>query len=285
MGGSQSSQQQQQNYQEYNQSYQKQPQQINKVEEDKRDPMTKLKSKDLFYYIVALKDKENKIIEGYDLMIAVDHNHVIQNTTVLSMEAYNKIGDEKFKRKFKNITKKISNKKKGVKKGGVVINNNQQCPPCALQQQQQQQQQIQYQNNTTFGQSFVSGLGTGLGVMSAVVLMDLLLPRFNYFGFGFYDSYGYDSHFTEINNYYPDNYDEGYEDGYEDGQDNQEEGGDDLETSNIDNGADNNDDYGNDDGGDDGGDYGGGGRKAKGRRYVRNNQKPKSKGRPRKAKS
>jgi hypothetical protein len=106
MGVSQSTPQQ--NHQEYNQ----QPQESN----DDSDIMTKIKSKDLFYYIVPLKNKNNKIIEGYDLMIAVNNKHEIQNTTVLSMNDYNKIVDEKFKNKFTKITKKISDKKKNVKK-------------------------------------------------------------------------------------------------------------------------------------------------------------------------
>ena len=153
------------------------------------DPiMNNIKSKDLFYYIVPLKDKNNNIIEGYDLMIAVNNKHEIETTKVMSMEDYNQLGgSEEFKNKFNELNKKAKqggrrgrkgrgrgngNKGRGSK-GGAVINNNQQCPPCALQQPQQQ---IQYQDNTTFGQSFTSGFGFGLGVMSAVVLMDLLLP-------------------------------------------------------------------------------------------------------------
>ena len=71
--------------------------------------------------------------------------------------------------------------------------------------------------------------------MSTVLLMDLLLPRFNYYGYGYYDTYGYDNDvFIEVNNYYPDNYDEGYEDRYEDATNNQENSGVNLDSANID---------------------------------------------------
>jgi len=233
MGISQSTPQQQQQYYQppkKNNSF-KTKQITNSVKSNKKDSemMKNIKSKNLFYYIVALKDKENKTIEGYDLMIAVNNNHEIQNTQVLSIDDYNKIaGSDDFKNKF---NKKI----KTVGRRGGTINNIQQCPPCALQQPQQQ---IQYQKDTTFGQSFISsfgaGLGAGLGVMSTVLLMDLLLPRFNYYGYGYYDTYGYDNDvFIEVNNYYPDNYDEGYEDA----TDNQENSGVNLDSANIDNDA------------------------------------------------
>ena len=81
MGISQSTPQQQQYYQppEKNNSF-KTKQTTNSVKSDKKDSemMKNIKSKNLFYYIVALKDKENKIIEGYDLMIAVNNNHEIK---------------------------------------------------------------------------------------------------------------------------------------------------------------------------------------------------------------
>uniref|UniRef100_A0A6C0CFH2 Uncharacterized protein n=1 Tax=viral metagenome TaxID=1070528 RepID=A0A6C0CFH2_9ZZZZ len=282
MGSSQSTPQQQQYYQppERN-NYLKTKQTTNSVKSDKKDSemMKNIKSKNLFYYIVALKDKENKIIEGYDLMIAVDNNHEIQNTQVLSIDDYNKIaGSDDFKNKFNKLNKKIKTggRRNGMRRRGGTINNIQQCPPCALQQPQQQ---IQYQKDTTFGQSFTSsfgaGLGAGLGVMSTVLLMDLLLPRFNYYGYGYYDTYGYDNDvFIEVNNYYPDNYDEGYEDGYEDATDNQENSGDNLDSSNIDN-----TDNGADDGGDDygdGGDFSGGRRRRKNQKNKRIPRKSKS---------
>jgi len=246
---------------------------------NKKDPvMDKLKSKDLFYYIVPLKDKNNNIVEGYDLMIAVNNKHEIETTKVMSMEDYKQIGgSEEFKNKFNELNKKAkkggrgrkSRGRKGNKKpikGGVVINNNQQCPPCALQQPQQQ---IQYQNNTTFGQSFASGFGIGLGVMSAVVLMDLLLPRFNYIGFGYYDMYGgYNSDvFIQVNNYYPDN--EGNED-----YDNDDYDDSDVEAAN--------EDYYDPGGMDDfgGDDFSGGSRKKRHQRNIKN--KRKGTGRPRK---
>ena len=223
-------------------SYQQQPRkQINSKKTKDSPMMTDIKSRDLFYYIVPLKNKNNEIIKGYDIMIAVDKDHNIKNTKVLSMVDYNKIaGSDEFKQKFDEINTRMAKKNGGkrnkkqrkIKKGGVVINNNQHqqscppCPPCRpQQQQQQQQQQIQYQDNTTFGQSFTSGFGIGLGVMSSVILMDLLLPRFNFFGFGYFDMYGGygGTSFTEINNYYPDNYDEGYEDGYNDANEENEQ--------------------------------------------------------------
>jgi hypothetical protein len=263
MGISQSTPQQQQYYQP--------PEKNNSVKSDKKDSemMKNIKSKNLFYYIVALKDKENKTIEGYDLMIAVNNNHEIQNTQVLSIDDYNKIaGSDDFKNKFNKLNKKI---KTGGRRGGT-INNIQQCPPCALQQPQQQ---IQYQKDTTFGQSFTSsfgaGLGAGLGVMSTVLLMDLLLPRFNYYGYGYYDTYGYDNDvFIEVNNYYPDNYDEGYEDA----TDNQENSGDNLDSANIDN-----TDYG------DYGDFSGGGRSRKNQKNKRSSKNQKNKRRQRLPKS
>jgi hypothetical protein len=51
----------------------------------------------------------------------------------------------------------------------------------------------------------VSGFGVGLGAMSAYLLMDLLLSRFNYIGFGFEEMFGgYDTElFNEIDEYYP----------------------------------------------------------------------------------
>ena len=266
------------------------PKSVNQKKLRDDDPiMNNIKSKDLFYYIVPLKDKNNNIIDGYDLMIAVNNKHEIETTKVMSMEDYNQLGgSEEFKNKFNELNKKAKQGGRGRSRGrgrgrgrngrtgGAVINNNQQCPPCALQQPQQQ---IQYQDNTTFGQSFTSGFGIGLGVMSAVVLMDLLLPRFNYIGFGYHDMYGgYNSDvFVQVNNYYPgeegnneENEEEGNEE--EENEESQEGSNDQQQDTGITEDEEYYDPGGMDDMGDMG-DMGGGGRKGRSRRRPQNKKK------------
>jgi len=141
-------------------------------------------SKDYFYYVVALKDKNNNPIEGYDLMIVVDKEHKIQLTKVMSKKDYKTMTDNK---NFKSAIKSASKKKGGFN-----------CPPCNCNVQQQQQ--IQYENNSTFGQSAMSGFGLGVGFIGAAVVASLFLPSFNYVGYGYYDHFGGYGNYTEINN-------------------------------------------------------------------------------------
>ncbi len=155
-------------------------------------------SKDYFYYIVALKDKNDKPIPGYDLMIAVDRDHKIQLTKVMSKEDYKVMTDNKnFKSAAKAAAKKRGgnfNRNNGLNRNANQYNN---CPPCNCNMQQQQ---IQYQDDSTFGQSAMTGFGLGVGFIGAAVVASLLLPSFNYIGYGYYDHFGGYGNYTEINN-------------------------------------------------------------------------------------
>lgn len=154
-------------------------------------------SKDYFYYIVALKDKNDKPIPGYDLMIAVDRDHKIQLTKVMSKEDYKVMTDNK---NFKSAAKAAAKKRGGNfnRNNGFNRNANQyNCPPCNCNMQQQQ---IQYQDDSTFGQSAMTGFGLGVGFIGAAVVASLLLPSFNYIGYGYYDHFGGYGNYTEINN-------------------------------------------------------------------------------------